>query len=308
MLTVSTYHYIREDFKAPYPSIFGLTPFAFENQLQLLRETGTFIHPEELIKKADAILDSKENFILVTFDDGLKEQFELAKPVLDKLEIPALFFVNSVNYIEKEVTLVHKIHLLRSQIAPSDLLCIFAESGEKSDFQLTTTQKEKAEQHYNYDDSESAHLKYLLNFKLTASQLSILINKLFDKYFTESDAVKALYMTEKQLITLAEKGMLGSHTHNHLALALQEPAVIKKELSQTKEFLEQLTQTKIQCVSYPYGNKESCAAPVPEIAMKAGYVLGFSTERGINFGNEDKLLLKRFDCNDLPGGKNYLVK
>ncbi|HMK06210.1 MAG TPA: hypothetical protein VK476_01690, partial [Flavobacterium sp.] len=97
MLTVSNYHYIREDFSAPYPSIFGVTPQAFERQLLLLREMGTFIHPQDLINNADEILSSEQHFLLVTFDDGLKEQLTLAKPILDKLGIPALFFINSIN-------------------------------------------------------------------------------------------------------------------------------------------------------------------------------------------------------------------
>lgn len=303
MLTVSNYHYIREDFTAPYPSIFGLTPELFERQLLLLKEIGTFIHPEDFIHNTDEILKSKKNYILVTFDDGLKEQFELAKPILDRLNIPALFFINSINYLEKKVSLVHKIHLLRSQLSASLLL----EAIEKAEFKamdLMFSEKEKATTHYNFDDPESAYLKYILNFKLSVTQQSKLINDLFERSFDSGTTVKELYMTEEQLITLAIEGMLGSHSHSHLALGLLSPKQIHQELAQTKDFLEQLTHSKINYVSYPYGSHEACAKPVPDLAASLGYTIGFSMERGINRGEEDKLLLKRFDCNDLPSGKN----
>lgn len=304
MLTVSNYHYIRENFETNYPSIFGLTPSVFEKQLLSLNDIGKFIHPKDLIKNTDEILKSKQNYLLVTFDDGLKEQFELAKPILDKMHIPALFFVNTINYVEKEVTMVHKIHLLRSEIAPKILLTAFMDCNGSNKIDLTFTEKEKAIIHYNYDDAESAYFKYILNFKLSAIQQSILVDGLFEQFFDKNEVGSELYMSEKQLQILAKDGLLGSHAHSHIALGLLEPQLIHNELSKTKDYLEQLTNTEITCLSYPYGSQEACAKPVPQIAATLGYSIGFTMERGINNGNENKLLLKRFDCNDLPSGKN----
>ena len=49
MLTVSNYHYIREDFSAPYSSIFGVTPMGFKHQLKLLKNEGDLITPSEFL-------------------------------------------------------------------------------------------------------------------------------------------------------------------------------------------------------------------------------------------------------------------
>ena len=102
MLTVCNYHYIREDFKTKYPSIFGVTPLAFKEQLLLLRNQGDFISSRDLINSSDTILSSEENYILITFDDGLKEQCDFGLSILNTLNIPALFFANSINYLEKK--------------------------------------------------------------------------------------------------------------------------------------------------------------------------------------------------------------
>ena len=56
MLTVSNYHYIRENFEAKFPSIFGVTPIFFRQQLLLLKKTGVFIHPNDLINNFNEIL------------------------------------------------------------------------------------------------------------------------------------------------------------------------------------------------------------------------------------------------------------
>ncbi|WP_299213151.1 polysaccharide deacetylase family protein [uncultured Dokdonia sp.] len=304
MLTVGNYHYIRNDFAAPYPSIFGVTPTFFREQLVALKEIGTFITPQELLENREQVIQSPNHYILITFDDGLKEQYLQAKPILDELEIKALFFINSINFIEKEVTLVHKIHLLRSQMSTPaffDILKAFDIEGKTV---LSKDEKVQAIIHYNYDDEETALLKFTLNFKLSIQEQRDLIGVIFDRHFDTDQVVKGLYMTEAQLIQLANEGMLGSHTHSHLPLGYLDRDVIAKEYMTSKNYLEQLTNKDIPYVSYPYGSREACAAPVEEMAKSAAHTIGFTMERSINRGDENPLLLKRFDCNDLPLGKN----
>lgn len=305
MLTVSNYHYIRKDFSAPFPSIFGVTPTAFENQITLLNATGQFIAPEYLIENIDSVLSSDINYILITFDDGLKEQYEMAKPILDKHNIKALYFVNSINYIEKEVSLVHKIHLVRSQIEPAFLLEYIQTKLSDFNVELSENEKDKAVSHYNYDDTDSAHLKYLLNFKLTSTQLKTVIDSLFAEKFNSEKICADLYMSQQQLQDLADGNMLGSHTHSHFALGLLSLDVIENEMEMTINFLNSFKKNSGLTISYPYGAEEACSSPVPETAAALGHKIGFTMERGINASDTDKLLLKRFDCNDLVGGKNY---
>lgn len=308
MLTVCNYHYIRNNFDAPYPSIFGVTPLEFENQLLKLAETGEFINQNLLIKDIDAILKSEKNFILITFDDGLKEQYVVAKPILDKLKIQAIYFINSINYIEKEVSQVHKIHLLRSQIPTLTLLKMIKNLADEINIDLSEEDLKNAKLYYAYDDLDSACLKYLLNFKLTTDQNSKIINALFYDYFDTKSIVNDLYMTNEQLIELSSLNMLGSHTHSHFSLGLLSPSFIRKELETTKNYIDSFGHNNSFSVSYPYGNSDSCKTPVPELAKGMGHKIGFAFEPGINRYGENHLLLKRFDCNDLIGGKNYIKK
>jgi peptidoglycan/xylan/chitin deacetylase (PgdA/CDA1 family) len=282
-----------------------VTPNQFENQLVELGKMGEFINQEKLIQDIDGILNSDENYLLVTFDDGLKEQFEIAKPILDRLGIPAIYYVNSLNFIEKEVSLVHKIHLLRSVISPKDFLNAIQEFFKDESVELTGEEIKKAEIHYNYDDSESACLKYFLNFKLGTKKLAQVANALFDENFNTYEIVENLYMTESQLAELSSLNMLGNHTHSHHALGLLPYEEIVSEITKTKAFIDNFGYQSRYSISYPYGSLEACQSPVPEIAHSFGHNVGFSMERGSNGSQSNKLLLKRFDCNDLPGGKKY---
>ena len=62
---------------------------------------------------------------------------------------------------------VHKIHLLRSIIAPSDFLKLLA--NPNNDITISNSDYVKAKNTYVYDDQESALLKYWLNFKMNFS-------------------------------------------------------------------------------------------------------------------------------------------
>lgn len=299
MLTIGNYHYIRDDFSKPYPSIFGVTPANFQKQLEVLKTTGSFVTPKQLLENYEAIVKSKENYYLITFDDGLKEQYDLALPILHEQGIEALFFINSMNYVEKKVSLVHKIHLVRSEVSPKIIIEYLKKNGLNTEMSLENIAI--AVTHYKYDDIETAKLKYLLNFKLDKVSVEKVINSIFENYFKESEIIEDLYMTFEQLKTLASLSMLGSHTHSHLPLGLLKEEELYQEIINTKSFLSTLTSNKIEFISYPYGSMEACQDPVARIAAELGYTIGLTMNRGVNRENENKLLLNRYACNDLPG-------
>jgi peptidoglycan/xylan/chitin deacetylase (PgdA/CDA1 family) len=304
VLTVSNYHYIREDYKTNYPSIFGVTPLQFKEQLLLLKNSGEFVSADDLISHTDSLINSTEKYILITFDDGLKEQYEFGLSILDSLNIPALFFANSINFEQKKVSTVHKIHLLRSIISSDDFLKSILKIDSSKIKSINTFRAKKI---YIYDDEKSAVLKFILNFGLTYAEQEKIISNLFLVHYDEAEVLKSLYFNDLNLIELASKGFLGSHTHSHYPLGLLKTEEVILELQNSKNFFEKLTTTTINSVAYPYGTQESCTVEVAEIAKKLGYKLGFTTNRGVNIGNENKLLLNRFDCNDLVGGKNYRI-
>lgn len=302
MLTVINYHYVRENFDSKYPSIFGVTPVSFRKQLLLLKNEGDFVTPNTLLCNLDDILESNENIFFITFDDGLKEQINYALPILEELNLSAMFFVNSRNFKNKIISTVHKIHLLRS-ILPSSI--ILEKASKIEALCLSESEKQRAQFIYQYDDKRSAELKYLLNYKMNFDLQELFIDSLFSVYFDEDEILNELYFSNKDLISLASKGHLGSHTHSHYPLGLLDSDVIFKELEMSKIFFEKLTNSVINMVAYPYGTKEACNDEVALLSQKASYKLGFTTQRGTNTKNENKLLLNRFDCNDLIGGKNF---
>lgn len=303
MLAVANYHYIREDFSTKHPSIFGVTPREFKDQLEKLAKQGSFISMEELLRFKSKAFD--KNHILITFDDGLKEQFQLAKPILDEMGIPFLCFINTSNFQEKTVSLVHKIHLLRSKIAAEELLRSLSKTFHT---ELDHKERNLAIAHYNYDDEQTAILKYLLNFKLDNTEQRKFIAQEFLRYFNEKKVVSGLYMEDDMLNELNLTNSLGSHSHHHLPLAKLPVGQIEEELVATQKFFKQKFKKNAQALSYPYGSKEACMS-LSEKLKAHEFKLAFTMERAVNKEIfPDEMLLARFDCNDLPGGKANMFK
>ncbi len=303
MLIVSNYHYIREDFTAKHPSIFGLTPKQFRLQMEELSKAGNFISQKALVDFRDKKFD--KNYILITFDDGLKEQYEIAKPILDAMGIPFIFFINTANFAERKVSLVHKIHLVRSRLSSEEILM---ELSKISLFELSPREKALAVFHYNYDEEQTALLKYLLNFKMSLPQQQDFINPLFKQLFEEESLNSELYFDERMLQVLDKQDALGSHSHNHVPLGQISSKELQKELKQSQDFFRQKFGKPAISISYPYGSLEASTA-ISEQVSGHGFELGFTMERAMNNSlEEDSLLLSRFDCNDMPLGKNELLK
>lgn len=301
MLVVSNYHYIREDFTTKYPSIFGLTPKQFRIQLEELAKAGSFISQQELLDYKNREFD--KDYILITFDDGLREQYELAKPILDAMGIPFIFFINTSNFRDRSVSLVHKIHLVRSRLSSEDIL---QELQKIPSMDLNAKEKAMAIAHYNYDEEQTATLKYLLNFKLSLQRQQEFIDPLFDKLFDEAKVASDLYFDEAMLQDLNRGNFLGSHSHHHLPLGKLSLEELEQELRNTQLFFREKFGHPADAISYPFGALEACTG-ISEVVEAHDFKLGFTMERARNLSlQKDSLLLSRFDCNDMPLGKNEL--
>jgi len=85
-------------------------------------------------------------------------------------------------------------------------------------------------------------------------------------------------MDESQLRQLADEGIeIASHTLTHPDLTTLDDAGVRRELTESKALLEEITGREIKCVSYPYGNADR---RVISAARAAGYHGGCITRHG----------------------------
>lgn len=73
---------------------FNISPQQFENQLRAVSERGfSFVSLAEYVDHLSTTTTDRVSRVAVTFDDGWVDNFEYAFPVLQRLGIPATFFI-----------------------------------------------------------------------------------------------------------------------------------------------------------------------------------------------------------------------
>jgi peptidoglycan/xylan/chitin deacetylase (PgdA/CDA1 family) len=306
MLVALNFHYVRPTYDEPYPGIHGITPGELLRQIELLEGRGRFVTPAE-VRRAVALKEPFEELsFLVTFDDGLREQYDNAVSLLERRGISALFFVNTAPIHERRVATVHKIHLVRAHTEPSWCIERFAAGGGA----LDGIPAERIRNAYPYDDEDQARLKYLLNHVLDSVDGDRIVGEAFLARFgpEEASIAEGLYMDVDQLRELARRSLLGSHGHRHIPLGRTSAASQAEQIKMSQDLLEAWTGSRPFSFSFPFGTREACHLADPSILRHAGIAFAFTMERSGNRRLSNPLHLARFDCNDLPGGRNPMFE
>jgi len=306
MFVAINYHYVRPSFEAPHPGIHGITPKQLEAQLCLLGRLGDFVSADQVAAAVRGERPLPEKAMLVTFDDGLKEQYIYAWPILQRLGIPALFFINTAPIANQSISTVHKIHLLRAHISPPGFEHLVYQVAQDNGLVIDPSRTASAAiAHYKYDTPTVARLKYVLNFVLNPSEVKIIIDAGFAAHFSdaEPEMSRHLYMSVDEVRALSAMGGVGSHAHEHVPLGLLEPEKSKDQLEKAALLLNEWTGQRPNALSYPYGSKEASSREVGQAAEVTGITYAFTMERAGNPDMATPLFLARFDNNDVPGGK-----
>lgn len=161
---------------------------------------------------------SNEKTFLLTFDDGLRECYDVIAPLLLRKGIPAIFFLNSDFVDNKALMFRYKVSLLIEQLKTDN---------------TGLAQRLKAERNDSALISE------------TAAQL----NYSFDTFLKTQQP----YLTSPQVESLKGKGFtMGAHSCNH---PYYEDISLQEQLHQTFEslkFIEQQFGIKEKLFAFPF--------------------------------------------------------
>ncbi len=299
MLIAVNYHYLRDE--SYKDGIYPITKAALNKQIKKLASRFRIIGQDEI----HLVNSSNEDLCILTFDDGLREQFDVGYQVIKELGLKAIFFPSTRPIQNKEYVLpVHLLHHIRANYDTNillELLQKFSTIDQKNIY-------EKAKAQYRYDHQLAATFKYVYNFELSNVQRVSYINLLINELEIDlSQFNNDLYMTERQISILGQEGMIGSHCHNHNPLSSLSLDEVRDEMIRSKQILESIISVEIDAISYPYGGPSSYTDDVLSLANDTGYRMGFTMTRGLNSKDAKMMRLKRFDTNDVYGGKTDLL-
>jgi len=278
-LLILNYHRLRPNdpqFSTAFDDgVFGVNSDEFARQIKWLKSNTRIMSEKDLLdlKRNGGFItpETSEPCVVVTFDDGYLDNYTLAYPILKYYEVPSILFVATqmvharqipwwdvIAYLIKRCNKPY-IHYDGRQFPMGD------QRREAIDFFLLRMRQEKYE-----------HTKYLLSELSEACEVALPAPELQDKEL----------LTWKELREMAQNGIaIGSHTHTHRVLSTLSPSAQKEEMILSKLIIEENIGRPVLSISYPIGEPHYITAETPVIASISGYLMGFTTNTGVNDWN-----------------------
>jgi peptidoglycan/xylan/chitin deacetylase (PgdA/CDA1 family) len=278
-LPVVTFHRVLDPTQAAQPYLYDdgvvdTSPADFERQVATIRRYFTPVAITDVLAALDG-LPLPANPILVTFDDGYRDNFDTALPILKKHDVHAVFFIathyithrrmfwwDRINYILKKCP--------RASITlsyPCDLVLRLDTPAHRAASIRTALRIVK--------DHRGLDLARFLE-ELTAP------SSVYWSDALERELGDAAAMTWDHVRALRAAGMdVESHTRTHRVLqTLTTAAELHDEVHGSRVELEGQIGAPVTAISYPVGHRLGDRDDLRDLLRTSGYRLGFTNGTG----------------------------
>lgn len=257
---VLRFHSVREEplLLDPYIPV-GITHSArtFERQMQYIANTCNLISLDHLLELILHSLPTPKRAVVITFDDGFRDNYEIAAPILEKFGLRGVFYISTSSIEGRPLWFVR----LRSW----------------------STRTNKTWEQF----LEASRRCAVLGEQQREQFLSELEG---------GDSVSDTFtMTWAQVRDLLKRGhTIGSHTINHPNLAKIPPADLKDEFEISKRTLESELSAPVKHFSYPNPILEPHWDPTTiQACQSAGYATAVTSTPGTVVTGSEALALPR---------------
>ncbi len=264
-----------------------ITAKEFDEKMQLIARHFTPLSLSEAVERLQNNT-LPQRAICVTFDDGYRDNAEVAFPILKKWKIPATFFVASSFLDGGRMWNDTVIETVRNY--EGDELDLTELNLGVFDTQ-TNQQKEQSAQSIIQQIKHCAPHERDQKVKFVASHANNLPNDLM--------------MDSVQVKNMSEQGIaIGGHTVTHPILATLTVKEVEQEISDGKQALENIIQKPIELFAYPNGKPGKDYLPEHvDIIKKLGFKVAVSTQWGVSNSKSDIYQLNRFTPWDKSNSK-----
>lgn len=237
----------------------------------------------------NCLQNGSNNDLLLTFDDGTKDNYEKVYPILKKYNCSGLFFVTSSIYNKKVLT----VQLIHQIISKNNINNLFDDlmlqlkniNFNIKDVNLIDTQ----------DNIKMKFFKQCLQYILSDDDKNKILNYFCSKYNISTN-VNDYYISRKQMQEMKQNGMeFGLHTVSHPRLSklseIEQENEIEKNINDLLS--DKLIDLNNLCIAYPFGDFNENTL---KLMKKYNVRYGFKADDMNMNGNYE---IGRIDCNKI---------
>jgi len=261
-----------------FPAESGSGTRGLHKQLSLLRRVATVVALDAALDDLASGRPLPPRAVALTFDDGYRDNLDVALPMLQDLGLPATFFLVP-GVLDGEITpwwetLGHAFTTTRR---------------DSLDWDGTAWSLSGAERRGSHD-RVAARLKQLRQAERLAA-----VDEIVDRLGPPGDAaVRPMFLDWDGARELAQRGAtVGAHSRDHAILANESADSQRRNLAAARRALESGLDGGIDLLAYPNGTPADFGDDTIEAARAAGFRCGVTTIPGWNSSHTSAFELKR---------------
>jgi peptidoglycan/xylan/chitin deacetylase (PgdA/CDA1 family) len=257
----------------------------FAKQMQWLREACDVIHPADLADRAAGGRDASGPSVVVTFDDGYKDYFENAYPVLKSLGISAVNFPSTAFLDDPfrvawwdRLYLAAQVTRLNEAAPPGGAERMALTAEGRRNFVRRCKDYIKQRPAMEHDELTSSICR-----TLGVDEAEI--------------AVPRQTMTWDEVRAASDFTVYGGHTHTHVIVSQVDEATLDREIGVCRDRLQSEIGVAPNLFAYPNGRSTDFNNAAKLALTRHGFNIAFSAIEGIADTSTDWMEVPR-----IPGG------
>lgn len=266
-----------------------VSPSTFQSHLNTMRQHFEIVHLSDWIDLAIAGKPLPSRACAITFDDGWKDNFDYAFPLIKQASAPATIFLVT-DYVgstyqfwpNRIMRLLSNMSIDETQELPEQLRLLIASAhgGSRTESKLT------------YQNIETV----IATCKTRMTDMGV--DKLLDGAFAKSPPTNSrTLLNGHEINEMARSGLVrfGSHGRRHYRLTARlNQAQLEDEIVRSRHALRELTGQPADMFCYPNGDYTSAAVEI----VKVSYKCAVTTKPGWVEKSSDLHLMPRISVHD----------
>lgn len=255
------YHGVKDDYN--FSKMSGPNKHLFIKKSEFIKQMEYLENANYNVISIDDLYNTDfkppKNSIIITFDDGYKDNLDIVYPILKKKNYPFTIYIIS-------------------EIINNDPWVWWIEAWNKIEKINEVEFNKKTVKLKNEKDKTKFYFELKNKFKkLNLHEQKDLIKKIFN--FKKLSDMKSIFLDKKDIELLINDDLvtIGSHTDDHLSLKNFDKTVVDEQIFKSKLHLEKTFNIKIKHFSFPYGQKEDIKFDEDLTLSKYNYCTGVTT-------------------------------
>lgn len=264
------------------PFFAGMPVEVFDRQIRFLSRYYQVVDLGQLMRRLDEGGEIPPNVVALTFDDGYRDNYELAYPVLQRYGVPATIFLATGFVNRQELLWNDKVRYALKHTNCQELILNF--EGERRYPLQTSGQRLAAACDILYRFFHILHSEKLRLVDEICAQLKVRdFGELWDSM-----------LTWKQIQEMNKAGIsFGAHTVTHPILSRLPLDHAREEILQSKRNIEERLDAPVDLFAYPVGRPVDFNEELKSVVRKLGFRAAVSTIFGTNTADTDRYALCR---------------